>query len=107
MYWKFEVYVPHTHAEALRSAIAAAGAGRLGHYDSCIWMTSGTGSFRPLAGSNPTIGETGKLETVPEVKLETVCRDEDLKAVIAAMRHSHPYETPAFQYWKVELDTHA
>lgn len=104
MFFKIEIYVPATHAESLRAAIAAAGAGRLGNYDSCIWSTDGTGQFRPLPGSSPAIGSVGTLETVPEVKLETICAREHLRAVIAALRASHPYETPAFQFWPVALD---
>lgn len=104
MFFKIEIYVPATHAESLRAAIAAAGAGRLGNYDSCIWSTAGTGQFRPLPGSSPAIGSVGTLETVPEVKLETICAREHLRAVIAALRASHPYETPAFQFWPVALD---
>ena len=104
MFFKIEIYVPATHAETLRAAVADAGAGRLGNYDSCIWSTAGTGQFRPLAGSSPAIGSVGKLETVPEVKLETICDREHLRAVIAAIRAGHPYETPAFQFWPVSLD---
>ncbi len=104
MFFKIEIYVPADHAETLRAAIAAAGAGRLGNYDSCIWSTAGIGQFRPLPGSSPAVGSVGKLETVPEVKLETICDREHLRAVIAALRAGHPYETPAFQFWPVALD---
>ena len=100
---KLEIYVPESHAEAVRQAICEAGAGRLGRYDHCCWQTAGTGCFRPLAGSRPYLGETGKLERVAECKLETICRRAALPAVLAALRQSHPYETPAFQYWAVEL----
>ena len=100
---KLEIYVPESHAEAVRQAVCEAGAGRLGRYDHCCWRTSGSGCFRPLAGSTPFLGETGKLERVPECKLETICRRAALPAVLAALRQSHPYETPAFQYWEVEL----
>ncbi len=104
MFFKIEIYVPATHAEPLRAAVAAAGAGRLGNYDSCIWSTAGTGQFRPLPGSSPAVGSVGTLETVPEIKLETICARRHLRAVIAAIRSSHPYETPAFQFWPGALD---
>lgn len=104
MFFKIEIYVPATHAEPLRAAVAAAGAGRLDNYDSCIWSTAGTGQFRPLPGSSPAVGSVGTLETVPEIKLETICARRHLRAVIAAIRASHPYETPAFQFWPVALD---
>lgn len=96
------VYVPVAHAEAVKAALFAAGAGRLGAYDHCCWQTLGTGQFRPLPGSHPAIGTAGGgVETVAEIKPELVCRAELLPAAIAALRSSHPYETPAFFHWPV------
>ncbi len=104
MVYKLEIYVPDGHSGAVRQAVAAAGAGRLGNYDSCIWETPGTGQFRPLAGSTPFLGAEGRLETVAESKLEMIVEAGRLPAVLAAMRSIHPYETPAFQYWPVETE---
>lgn len=102
-YYKLEIYVPETHLEAVKTAITTAGAGKLGNYDCCCWTTPGIGHFRPLANSNPFLGTCGKIEDVPEIKIETICAAADLKSVIAAMRQAHPYETPAFQFWPVEI----
>ena len=43
-------------AVAARCAFAKAGAGAIGDYDRCAFTSPGTGTFRPLAGANPTIG---------------------------------------------------
>lgn len=102
--YKLEIYVPATHAEALKTALAAAGAGKLGNYDSCFWECAGTGQFRPLPGSNPFLGTAGAVEKVAEHKLETLVEAAKLQAVLAALKLAHPYETPAFQYWPVQLD---
>lgn len=99
---KLEFYVPEADAEAVKAAVFAAGAGRIGNYDRCCWQTSGRGQFRPLAGSQPAIGEPGEVEAVAEIKVEMVCASECLPAVIAALKAAHPYETPAFQHWSVE-----
>ena len=104
MFYKLEIYVPAAAADRVKAAVTAAGAGRLGNYDSCIWETAGTGQFRPLAGSRPYLGTAGNVECVPEIKLETMCAAAELRAVIAALRDSHPYETPAFYFWPVELE---
>lgn len=102
--FKLEIYVPATHADAVRRAIGEAGAGRLGKYDCCIWECAGTGHFRPLPGSVPFTGEIGEIASVPEVKLETICLEERLEAVLAALRAAHPYEVPAFQFFPVFLE---
>ena len=69
-----------------------AGAGRVGNYDCCAWQTRGEGQFRPLDGSTPFLGNQGQIETVIEYKLELVCEEPCLKAVIAALKRAHPYE---------------
>lgn len=56
-----------------------------------------------LADSKPFLGTPGTVEEVPEMKIETLCAAADLRAVIAAMREAHPYETPAFQFWPVGI----
>jgi hypothetical protein len=95
-------YVPLDQADQVKEAMFAAGAGRIGAYEYCAWQTVGRGQFRPLAGSDPFIGQMGKLESVDEAKVEMVCRDEVIKPVIEALRAAHPYETPAYAVVKCE-----
>lgn len=102
--FKFCFYVPETHLEPVKEAIFKAGAGKIGDYDSCAWQTKGEGQFRPLQGSQPFLGEQGKVESVVEYKVETVCADECIGAVIAAFKHAHPYEEPAYDIWRL-IDT--
>lgn len=100
--YKLCVYVPETHLEVVKSALFEAGAGRIGHYDRCCWQVAGLGQFRPLAGSDPFIGESGRVETVPEYKVELVCEDAFVAAAVAALKRAHPYEEPAYQVWRLE-----
>lgn len=89
-------YVPVSHAEAVKTAIFAAGAGKVGNYDCCSWQTLGLGQFRPLTGANPFLGEVDCIERVDEVKVETVCRADLLPAVVEALLVAHPYEEVAY-----------
>jgi hypothetical protein len=95
------VYVPDTDVDPVKEALFAAGAGRLGAYDCCCWQTRGTGQFRPLAGSTPHIGRLGAVGSVPETKLELIISEPCLAAVLDALIQSHPYETPAYSYWRI------
>ena len=100
--FKLEVYVPVKYCEMMKTAMFDAGAGKLGNYDCCAWQSyEGTGQFRPLDGSSPFIGQTGKTEKVKEIKIELICDEKYLKDIISAIKIHHPYETPAFQYWQV------
>ncbi len=87
---------PMVVVDQVRSAMAAAGAGRIGSYDECSFGVRGIGSFFGGAGTHPAVGARGRLESVEEVRLEMVCSRRDLPAVIAALRVAHPYEEPAF-----------
>lgn len=99
--YKFVFFVPESHLEHVKSAVFAAGAGRIGNYDQCCWQVPGHGQFRPLAQANPYIGTNGQLETLLEYRVEMVCADECIPAVVAALRTAHPYEEPAFDVWRL------
>ena len=102
--YKLETYVPEEFAEAVKDALAAAGAGKFGDYDHCFWQTAGTGEFRPLDTAHPFIGTAGGgLEKVREIKLETICPAECRREVIAALKATHPYECCAYYLFPVEL----
>ena len=100
--YKLSVFIPESHLEPVKSAMFATGAGRIGNYDCCSWQTSGQGQFRPLDNSQPYIGTQGEIELINEYKVEMVCEDHLIKDTIAAMKQAHPYETPAYDVWKLE-----
>ena len=99
--YKICFYVPEEALEEVKTAMFAAGAGRIGDYDSCCWQVKGRGQFRPLAGSQPAIGEHGQLETLDEWRVEMVCEDALIEAVVAALKSAHPYEEVAYDVLQV------
>jgi hypothetical protein len=99
--YKLCFYVPENHLESVKEAVFAAGAGTIGNYEACCWQVLGEGQFRPCMGSNPSIGHVGTLERVAEWKVEMVVADEVIKAAVAALHESHPYETPAYSVWQL------
>ncbi len=101
--YKIVVYVPEDHADKLREAIGNAGAGEIGNYSHCTFTIKGTGRFKPEAGANPTIGSVGKLEEVLEDRIETVCAEDKLQAVLKAIKETHPYEEPATDVYPIEV----
>jgi dinuclear metal center YbgI/SA1388 family protein len=93
---KWIVFVPHADADAVAKAMHGAGAGTMGDYDSTQFQSAGTGSFRPLEGAGPAIGEIGIVEHVPETRIEMLA-DRRLRGdVRAAMLAAHPYEEVAY-----------
>ncbi|HET9213619.1 MAG TPA: hypothetical protein VFN93_02610 [Gaiellaceae bacterium] len=96
---KLVVFVPAEALDALRDALFAAGAGRIGDYERCSWYAEGTGTFFGGEATSPTLGERGREERVPELRLETVYPVEREADVVRALREAHPYEEPAFDLY--------
>lgn len=94
--YKLAVYVPASHADAVKSAMAAAGAGTIGNYSSCFWQTLGVGQFMAGEGADPYLGKVGEVERVDEYRVEAVVAHVQLGAVLEAMRKAHPYEEVAY-----------
>ena len=94
--YKLCFYVPESHLEEVKSAIFAAGAGRIGNYDNCCWQVEGRGQFRPLPGSDPYLGVQDEVTCVDEYRVEVVCKAQKIKAVVSALQDAHPYEQPAW-----------
>jgi hypothetical protein len=101
--YKLCFYVPESHLEAVKTAVFGAGAGRIGDYDRCCWQVMGQGQFRPLAGSNPHLGQRDQLEQVAEYRVEMICEAQYVRAAVQAMQNAHPYEEPAWDV--IELVT--
>lgn len=95
-------YVPATHLEKVKTACFAAGAGRIGNYDSCAWECLGMGQFRALPGAKPFLGKPLETEKVAEYRVEMILEAKLAKDVIAALKASHPYETPAYDIVRIE-----
>jgi hypothetical protein len=103
--YKLVWFVPAEALDSTRDAVFQAGAGWIGDYNRCSWYTSGTGTFLPGAGSEPAIGEPGREERTPELRVETVVPAERAREIVAALREAHPYEEVAFElYPLVELE---
>ncbi len=98
---KLVVFVPPEALDVVRDALFAAGAGRIGDYERCSWYTEGTGTFFGGEGADPAIGEPGREERVPELRLETVYPAERESEVVRALREAHPYEEPALDLYEL------
>lgn len=97
-------YVPRDAVDSVLAAIGDAGAGRLGNYSHCSFVSEGTGRFTPLAGARPAIGRVGTPESVAESRIEAIYPRRRRDAIIAALIAAHPYETPAFMTLPVNTE---
>jgi dinuclear metal center YbgI/SA1388 family protein len=98
---KLVVFTPTDAADRLRDELAAAGAGRIGDYDSASFTSQGIGRFRPLEGAHPAIGDVGSLESVAEERIEVVAARHLGQRLVEVVRAVHPYEEPAFDLYDI------
>lgn len=99
--YKLVVFVPVKSVAKVSNAVFAAGAGAIGNYSHCGFGTEGTGTFLPHEGAKPAIGKKGKLEKVDEIRFEAIVPAGKLNDVVTAIKKAHPYETPAFDIFKL------
>ncbi len=93
---KLITFIPLNNAENLRNALFNAGAGELGKYSECSFNTEGTGTFKPLEGAYPFVGEIGKRHEEREVKIEVIFPFYLQSKITRAMIEAHPYEEVAY-----------
>ncbi len=99
---KLAVYVPLSHADAVRKALFDAGCGDIGNYGSCSYNLNGYGTFKAKEGCNPYCGEVGELHKEEEVRIETVLPAYIKNRAVASLLAVHPYEEPAYDIYPLK-----
>lgn len=102
---KLAVFVPHSHAEAMRVALAQAGAGEIGAYKACSYTLEGEGRFTAQEGATPHVGAVGEVHIEPEQKIEVVLPASSKNRVLRALLNAHPYEEPAYDIIELAQQT--
>ncbi len=93
---KLTFYAPPADSTNILAALYEAGAGHIGHYAECSFRHTGLGTYTPLEGSTPYIGQKGQAELTKEERIELIYHLPDESSVLAALLASHPYETVAY-----------
>ncbi|MDD5506744.1 MAG: Nif3-like dinuclear metal center hexameric protein [Bacteroidales bacterium] len=99
---KLVTFCPPDHADKVMQAIFDAGAGFIGNYDSCSFRLQGEGTFRGLEGSQPFVGEKGKVHVENELRLETIFPIHREREIIHALLNAHPYEEVAYDVYPLD-----
>lgn len=100
--YKIAIYVPVDYTEKIVNVLGESGAGFIGNYSHCTYRTMGKGTFKPLKGTNPFIGEEGEFATVEENRIETIVDGRMVKSLIKKIKTAHPYEEMAYDLFPLE-----
>lgn len=102
---KIVTFVTGDDTDDVVESMAAAGAGRIGNYDTCSYRLQGHGSFRAGEGTDPVTGRRGTLNLEPETRIEMVAPAWAKDRVLAALVAAHPYEEPAYDVYDVQSNS--
>ena len=94
MHYKVYIYAPddeETIANIIHAA-AEAGAGQIGNYSQCAFVSKGWGQWKTGEGATPFFGIIGEVSRMDEVKIEMRCPTEYALAVQKAVKEVHPFE---------------
>ncbi len=99
---KLVVFVPTGHAERIRAALFAAGAGNIGRYDACSFNTMGYGTFRAGEGADPFVGQQGEHHREEEERIEVIYPSTKERTVLRGLFEAHPYEEVAYDIYRLQ-----
>jgi dinuclear metal center YbgI/SA1388 family protein len=99
---KLTTYVPATHLEPVLEALHEAGAGSIGHYSHCSFISSGEGRFMAHKLAKPYLGEIHETTKVAEVKIEVSFPKHLSQAMVHVLKKAHPYEEVTYHIQKVD-----
>ncbi|SHH36888.1 hypothetical protein SAMN02745245_01166 [Anaerosphaera aminiphila DSM 21120] len=91
---KIELFIPKKYVVNLANALNERSILKYENYDYVYAISNVVGNFRPIEGSNPFIGEIGKVSEVEEVKMEFRIESENLEETKKVIELIHPYEKP-------------
>lgn len=100
--YKIVIFVPKGYEDKIKNVMGNIGAGFIGNYSNCTFQILGTGTFKPLEGTNAFTGDIGKIEQVEEYRIETIVTQKDLSKTIKALINAHPYEEVAYDIYPLE-----
>jgi len=93
---KLVTFAPQEDTGRIINSLFAAGAGKIGNYKNCSFRVAGKGTFLPLENALPALGQVGKLEEVPENRIEVMFPTHLQGQIVATLKQTHPYEEVAY-----------
>ncbi len=95
-------YAPVKEAEKIRQALFEAGAGKIGEYEECSFNVKGVGTYKPVEGADPYIGEIGKRQEEPEERISVIFPKHLQSKILQNLFERHPYEEVAYEIFQLE-----
>ncbi len=98
---KLVVYCPNNYLSKVSKSLFKAGAGSIGNYSECSFVSEGKGTFKPSDNAQPFIGKKNENTVLTENKIEVVFPFHKQNEIIKEMIRSHPYEEISYQIFNI------
>lgn len=95
---KLVTFVPESSIDSVLEAVSKAGAGVIGEYSRCAFVSSGTGTYDASPSARPMAGHAGERNAIPEFRIEIVLSADARSQVEQALIQAHPYDQPAYDF---------
>jgi dinuclear metal center YbgI/SA1388 family protein len=95
-------FVPYASIDPVLNALYAAGAGRIGDYTHCNFVTTGMGSLQPTLTTNLHLERANQPKKVEEGRIEVIFPAHLETLVLRALQAAHPYEEVAYYIHKLK-----
>ena len=99
---KLTTYAPKNEAPVLLEKLYEAGAGKIGNYKECSFITTGKGTFKGNENSNPNVGIKGEKTEVDEVQINLIFEFHSLQKILNTLFEAHSYEEVAYEVFSLE-----
>ena len=99
---KLTTYAPKNEAPTLLEKLYDAGAGKIGNYKECSFITTGKGTFKGNQDSNPNLGIKGKKTEVDEVQINLIFEFSSQQKILHTLFEAHSYEEVAYEVFSLE-----
>lgn len=101
--FKCMIYVPKTHINKVRDIIVQNMTTKIGNYVGCTYTSGvGEGTFIPLEGSHPYLGQQNTLEKVEEHQISFMGTRLEINLIVKAVKKVHPYEEIAVDVFELK-----
>ena len=99
---KLTTYAPKNEASILLEKLYEAGAGKIGNYKECSFITTGKGTFKGNEDSNPNLGIKGEKTEVDEVQINLIFDFNSQQKILHTLFEAHSYEEVAYEVFSLE-----
>lgn len=96
---KLVTFVPKDNHQKVRSALFAAGAGKIGNYENCSFNSIGSGTYQGNENSNPVVGQKFEFCEDEEIKLEVTFEKHLQSKIVKALFDNHKYEEVPYEIY--------